>query len=119
LNHRLIAFSFFPNDATWAVLYNADNKKQSVVFQLALSMSDYADISTALASGIGIGDLPPIVAPDLIRSGKLVEVMPDWRLRPEKLSLVHTGDRHMARPVRLFKDFVVQLAPKLFPDLPD
>ena len=93
LNHRLIAFSFFPTDATW-LLYNADNKKESVVFQPTLSMNDYSGISTALVSGIGIGDLPPIVAPDLIRCGKLVEVMTGWRLRPDKLSLVHTGDRH-------------------------
>jgi len=41
-------------------------------------MNDYSGISTALVSGIGIGDLPPIVAPDLIRCGKLVEVMTGW-----------------------------------------
>jgi DNA-binding transcriptional LysR family regulator len=117
LNHRLIAFSFFPTDATWT-FYRSDHKKESVVFQPTLSMNDYAGVATALASGNGIGDLPPIVAPDLLRNGELVEVMTDWRLKPEKLSLVHTSNRHMARPVRLFKDFVAQLAPTLFPELP-
>ncbi len=118
LEHRLIAFSYFPTDSTW-VFYNSDNDKDRVVFQSVLSMNDYTGIATALASGVGIGDLPPIVAPELLRSGELVEVMTDWRLKPKKFSLVHTGARHMARPVRLFKDFAARMALQLFPDLPN
>jgi hypothetical protein len=34
------------------------------------------------------------------------------------LSVVHLGNRHISRPVRLFKEFAVQVAPTLFPVLP-
>jgi hypothetical protein len=30
---------------------------------------------------VGIGDLPPVVQPELIRHGRLVEVIPEWRFR--------------------------------------
>jgi hypothetical protein len=31
---------------------------------------------------------------------------------------VHLGNRHIPRPVRVFKEFAAQMAPKLFPRLP-
>ena len=39
-------------------------------------MNDYAGLATALLAGAGIGDLPPVVEPHLLREGRLVEVMP-------------------------------------------
>lgn len=116
LDHRLLAFSFLANEHCWTFSNGAE--KQIVRFQPALAMNDYAGLAESLASGGGIGDLPPIVRPDLINSGKLVEVMPAWRLQIEPLSIVHLGNRHIPRPLRLFKEFADQMAPALFPDLP-
>jgi len=41
-------------------------------------MNDYAGLATALLAGVGIGELPPIVQPELLGKGLLVEVMPTW-----------------------------------------
>ena len=81
-------------------------------------MNDYTGLANALVSGSGIGDLPPIVSPWLIKEGKLVEVMPKWRFPAVDVSVVHLGTRHMPRPVRLFKEFAIQMAPVLFDHLP-
>jgi DNA-binding transcriptional LysR family regulator len=72
----------------------------------------------ALLSGAGIGDLPPLVSPELIRAGRLVEVMPKWHFRTFNLSLVHLGNRYLLRPVHLFRDFAAEMAPKLVRALP-
>jgi hypothetical protein len=53
-----------------------------------------------------------------IRNGRLVEVMPKWHFRTLDLSLVHLGNRHMPKAVRVSKDFAVQMAPTLFHNLP-
>ncbi len=82
-------------------------------------MNDYTGLAAALLSGAGICDLPPLVQPDLLREGRLVEVMPKWRFRTLDLSVVHLGTRFVPRPVRVFKEFVAQMAPTLFPVLPD
>jgi DNA-binding transcriptional LysR family regulator len=81
-------------------------------------MNDYNGLSAALVAGVGIGDLPPVVQPQLMRDERLVEVMPEWHFRPFDLSVVHLSNRHISRPVRLFKEFAVQMAPALFPALP-
>jgi len=57
------------------------------------------------------------VQPELLRSGRLVEIMPRWRFRTFNLSLVHLGNRYTPRPVRAFKEFAAEMAPKLFPRL--
>jgi hypothetical protein len=59
------------------------------------------------------------VRSDLLRDGKLVEVMAAWRFPVQDLSIVHLGNRQVPRPVRLFKDLAVRMAPQLFPTLRD
>ena len=81
-------------------------------------MNDYTGLAAVLLAGVGIGDLPPLVQPALLRDGRLVEVMPEWHLPTFDLSVVHLSNLYISRPVRLFKEFAVQMAPALFPALP-
>jgi DNA-binding transcriptional LysR family regulator len=118
LRHRLIAFSFWKPENTWRFLHAGSGEAEALTFQPHLSVNEYSGLATALVAGVGIGDLPPIVQPDLLRSGKLVEVMPRWHFRVFHLSMVHLGNRYIPRPVRLFKDFAATMAPTLFPKLP-
>jgi DNA-binding transcriptional LysR family regulator len=86
--------------------------------QKAASHSKKRNKKLAVLASAGIGDLPPVVQPDLMRDGRLVEVMPKWRFRSQDVSLVHLGNRHMPRPVRLFKEFAARMVHTLFQDLP-
>jgi DNA-binding transcriptional LysR family regulator len=61
--------------------------------------------------------VPPIVQPELVRERRLVEVMPNWHFPTFDLSLVHLSSRLAPRPVRVFLEFAVQMAPNIFPDL--
>jgi DNA-binding transcriptional LysR family regulator len=115
LDHRLLAFSFWRPENNWTFTHANGRDKETLTFQPYLSINEYAGLSTALLAGTGIGDLPPIVQPELLRSGRLVEVMPRWRFRTFHLSVVH---RYTPRPVRVFKEFAAQMAPTLFPRLP-
>ena len=118
LQHRLLAFSFWKPKCQWVFVHGNGRDKDTLSFQPYLSMNDYAGLAAALLAGVGIGDLPPVVQPDLVHDGKLVEIMPKWKFRNFDLSLVHAGNRHVPRVVRVFKDFAAQMAPRLFPRLP-
>ncbi len=118
LKHPLLAFSYRKPESTWTFAHRNGKDKETLTFRPFLAMNDFAGLTPALLSGAGIGDLPPVVSPQLMRTGLLVEVMPDWHMRTFDLSLVHLGNRHIAKPVRVFKEFAVQMAPTLFPDLP-
>jgi DNA-binding transcriptional LysR family regulator len=118
LRHRLIAFSYWRPESSWTFVHVNGRDRETLTFQPALSMNDFAGLTPALLAGGGIGDLPPVVQPELVRDGRLVEVMPQWRFRTLDLSLVHLGNRLMPRAVRVFKEFAAQMAPTLFQNLP-
>jgi DNA-binding transcriptional LysR family regulator len=120
LGHPLLAFSYWnsENKNTWSFVHTNGKDEDKVIFQPTLSTNDFAGLTPALLAGAGIGDLPPIVQPNLMRDGLLVEVLPKWRFRTFDLSLVHVGNRNISRPVRVFNEFAVQMAPTLFPTLP-
>ena len=118
LDHRLLAFSFWTPENNWNFAQANGKKKETLTFRPFLSMNDYAGLATALLAGTGIGDLPPLVQPELLRDGRLVEVMPNWHFSIFHLWVVHLGNRYITRPVRVFKEFAAQMAPTLFPTLP-
>jgi DNA-binding transcriptional LysR family regulator len=118
LDHRLLTFSHWKPENSWTFVHKDGVDKETLTFQPHFSMNDYTGLAPALAAGAGIGELPPVVQPGLIREGRLVEVIPDWRFRTYDLSLVQIGNRHITKPCRLFKDLAVHMAPSLFPDLP-
>jgi DNA-binding transcriptional LysR family regulator len=118
LGHRLLLFSHWRPENSWSFVHANGKDKETITFEPYLSMNDYVGLAHALLSGMGIGELPPVVQPELVRDGRLVEVMPKWRFSSYNLSVVHLGNRYIPRPVRVFKEFVAKMAPKLFPTLP-
>jgi DNA-binding transcriptional LysR family regulator len=117
LKHRLLAFWWRPT-YSWEFTQANGTMKETLSFEPYIGMNDYAGLAAAMLEGAGIGELPPIVQPELMRKGLLVEVMPAWHLPLYDLSLVHLGNRYIPRHVRVFKEFAAQMTPKLFPKLP-
>ena len=118
LAHSIITFSYWKPETTFTFEHVSTKVRETVAVAPHLSMNDFAGLTPALLAGEGIGELPPVVQPDLVRQGRLVEVMPNWRFPTCDLLLVHLGNRLAPRPLRLFKEFAVQMAPEIFPDLP-
>jgi DNA-binding transcriptional LysR family regulator len=118
LDHRLLAFSFWKPKCRWRFVHANKKQRETLTFQPYFSMNDYAGLTAALLAGVGIGDLPPVVQPDLLGDGRLMEIMPRWKFQNFDLSLVHTGNRHVPQVVRIFKEFTAKMAPKIFPQLP-
>ncbi|HTX14133.1 MAG TPA: LysR family transcriptional regulator [Candidatus Baltobacteraceae bacterium] len=118
LGHRLIAFSRWQPENRWHLVHANGKEATKLRFEPYLSINDYAGIVPALLAGVGIGELPPLVRPELVRQGRLVEVMQNWRLRTFDLWLLHIGNRHLPRAVYLFKEFAARNTPKMFPKLP-
>ena len=116
--HRLLAFSFWKPSYNWPFTHANGQDREVLEFEPYVAMNDYAGLAVALLEGRGIGELPPIVQPDLVRGGHLVEVMPDWHLPVFELTVAHLRDRHLPRAVRVFKEFATQMVPTLFPNLP-
>jgi DNA-binding transcriptional LysR family regulator len=119
LDHRLLAFAYLNAENSWTFYHVNGRDQETLSFSPYLSMNDFTGLASALLAGGGIGDLPPVVQPQLVRDSRLVEVMPNWRFRSYDLLMVHLGNRHVTRALRVFKDFATQMIPTLFPDLPN
>lgn len=118
LEHRLLAFSFWKPEYSWGFTHATGRHSESLAFQPYLAMNDYAGLAVALLAGAGIGEMPPIVQPELMREGLLVEVMPQWHLPVFHLTIAHIRNGILRRSVRIFREFACQMVPRLFPMLP-
>ena len=67
LEHRLLAFSRWKSESSWGFAHANGNDKETLTFHPYLSMNDYAGLAPALLASGGIGDLPPVVQPELVR----------------------------------------------------
>jgi len=118
LGHRLLAFSFWKPEYSWSFVHADGEGQEAVTFEPCIATNDYAALTVALLAAVGIGELPPIVRPELIANGHLVEVMPLWHLPRFDLTIAHLRNGHMQGQVRAFKEFATQMVPRLFPALP-
>ncbi len=104
--HRMITFGGW-FDAVALKLVNKGHV-HTVRVDGVLSLNDYAGIQNATEAGQGIAEIPSIICGEALRDGRLVEVMPGWRLSPTTLSAVYPSNRNLSRIVRLFKDFCIE-----------
>jgi DNA-binding transcriptional LysR family regulator len=114
----MITFSYGKSAYSFTLVNINSKDTETITFVPYLSMNDFSGLTPALVAGEGIGDLPPIVQPELMREGRLVEIMPNWHLPPNDVFLVRLGSRLVPRPVRVFEEFAAQMVPTLFPNLP-
>ena len=119
LGHPLLAFAFPGVESAWTLIEVGSSRKELLRFRPHLAMSDYAGLTSIMLAGGGIGDLPPVVQPDLMREGRLVEILPQWRLPVFDLCLVHPANRRPSKTLQSFMDFAGDMVPKLFPELPN
>jgi DNA-binding transcriptional LysR family regulator len=118
VEQRLLSFAYGSANDRWLLRHENGRDTATVPLRPTLAMNDYMGIASALVAGAGVGELPPIVHPELVRDGRLVEVLPAWHLDTLDLSLVRIDNAYLPRAVRVFEEFAAERAPKVFPILP-
>lgn len=112
--HRLLAFGATVAEHHWTFIHAG--RRERISFEPSVAMNDYAGLGELLAGGAGIGDLPPIIRPELMQQGRLVPIMQQWRFEPVTISMVRSGQRYVPRPLRLFMDFLAARAASMLPN---
>lgn len=106
IHHRIITFADWYTKKTWKLTNRG--KTQTVSVNGSLSINDYAGIIYAVEHNQGIAEIPDIICHSHIKSGRLIEILPNWHLQNTKLSIVYPSNRNVSRMVRLFIDFCIQ-----------
>lgn len=87
--------------------FHKGRKILSVKTKSRLLLSDAATMLTECLAGTGIAQIFAVVGKDLIKSGKLVELFPDWAEERFPLNAYYPSRHHPAAKVRAFVDFIV------------
>ncbi len=66
----------------------------------------YSLVREALVTGLGIGELPALMAGPLCEDGLLVPVMPQWIMKKGSLDAVIPAHRQLTRAARVFMSFI-------------
>ncbi len=107
-DHKLICGTNWHNDTQW--VFSKGKNKFTLEVNEALSLNHYAAIQLAAEKGMGIAELPMVNCAEAIEQGRLVPVMPAWRIsvygaETLKLSIIYTSNRYNSKLITSFKNF--------------
>jgi len=91
------------------VLVGAGGERVEVLHEPRLSASAFPILREAAVAGLGVSLLPEYAARELIESGRLVRVLPDWAFPQGTLHLVFTSRRGLLPGVRTVIDFAAEV----------
>jgi DNA-binding transcriptional LysR family regulator len=114
-DHPTIAFARWDRPVVWRLM--RDDKLIELPMAPTLSMNDYQGIEQAALDGLGIAEIPSIIASESLKSGRLVPILTDWSFRTTKLSFVYSGNRAIPQLVNLFKAYCVLQIKQIGKDL--
>jgi DNA-binding transcriptional LysR family regulator len=95
----------FRDDGVWVLQRGGETMRVPV--QGTLAINHFIGMRRAVTLGLGIARLPHYLVVDALRSGELVELLPDWQLPTMPVSLVYPSRQHLPQRSRVFRDFVI------------
>jgi DNA-binding transcriptional LysR family regulator len=92
---------------TWEFI-DPDGEKKLLEHQPRFTTRSMPALMEAVRAGVGVGLILEQVCAQDVRSGKLVQLLPDWQTTEGRVYLVFTTARGMPPAVRALIDFLVE-----------
>jgi DNA-binding transcriptional LysR family regulator len=106
--HSLVMFSGGSHRRGWQLLQDGSaGEPERVEGACRLRINNSFAVRDALLQGLGIGQLPLLVAAEPLQAGHLVPVMPRWRPVPAPVHAVYPSNRYLSPKVRAFIDLAL------------
>jgi DNA-binding transcriptional LysR family regulator len=105
-SHNYLRYPHVPSPDGW---YFVDNRGNPVVARISGSLISTSSETTLAAAVAGIGLIlaSPFTVADLIASGALVPLLPDYRTQEVEINALYPHRRHLSCKVRAFIDMLV------------
>lgn len=102
--HAWITLSLLPTPLTWK-FSDAQGRSQTVHMKSRLQVDAPSTLLALMQQGAGISSLEEMSAMAAVKTGKLVQLMPQWSLPKGGIYAVLPPGRHVPAKVRAFIDF--------------
>ncbi|MFN3629193.1 MAG: LysR substrate-binding domain-containing protein [Casimicrobiaceae bacterium] len=103
--HETLTFSGGSHQATWAL--SRGQQVERVTVQPRLKANNVFAVRDAAVAGLGIAQLPVLVADAAVRAKRLRRVLTDWSLPTIPVHAVFASARYLTPKVRAFIDLAV------------
>ncbi|SDI04821.1 LysR family transcriptional regulator [Pseudomonas panipatensis] len=104
--HSCLQFSLFREGDAWHL--TRDGETCEVVVRGRIRASYGGALVEAARAGLGITLTATFIAGPALRSGELVQVLPEWRPSPMHIWMLYPSGRFLAPKVRAFSDFFAE-----------
>jgi DNA-binding transcriptional LysR family regulator len=104
--HRCIGYSYATSGDEWQ-FFDADNKQHAVRVNCHMHTNNGDTARVAAVAGHGVIWQPTFLIGDDLRHGRLVALLPDYRLHETDVLAMYPSHRHLSSRVRVMIDFLV------------
>lgn len=88
-------------------LEGPDGERRVMVDRGRYQSNNSLPLRDALIAGLGIALMPTLYVDDLLKAGKLVRLLKEYRFAPSSLYAVYPHNRHLSAKVKTMIDFLV------------
>lgn len=110
MQHQLLVFSGGSHRNLWRFMQGANEKKVELTPRLRIN--NIFAIRDAALHSLGIAQLPLLIGQRALKSGQLIQVLPEWNLPVVPVNALFPSNRYLTPKVRLFIDEAIELFQK-------
>ena len=104
--HLCLGYTYGATSDEWQFT-GPDGTSESVRVRWAMRANNGDTARAAALAGAGVIWQPSFVIGEDVRAGRLVEVMPGYRMPPIDILAIYASRRHLSAKVRVMVDFLV------------
>ena len=103
--HHILSFAGGSHHATWSL--TCGNQHERMALQARMKANNVFAVRDAAMAGLGIAQMPLIVAQQAVETGQLSQVLKDWSLPTVPVHAVFASARYLTPKVRGFIDLAL------------
>jgi DNA-binding transcriptional LysR family regulator len=101
--HNVITYQY--QNSPWEWEFTKKNKTSRVQVHGSIQMNNSLAIHQAVLTGAGISRMPTFVVGEDIKQGRLIQLLPEYKLLERSIYIMFADRQHMAPKIRAFIDF--------------
>ncbi|HMT92813.1 LysR family transcriptional regulator [uncultured Thiothrix sp.] len=110
--HSLIVFSGEQRYPSHWDLSNGQEQFKLVHQQTSLKINNSFAVGEAAVAGLGIAQLPLLIAKPYVQTQRLIRVLPAWAAAAVEIHAIYPSNRYLNPKVRAFIDYALKHLPK-------
>jgi DNA-binding transcriptional LysR family regulator len=104
-DHALIAFAHDSRPMQWTL--SRGKQVERIAVNARLKVNNSFAVREAAEAGLGIAQLPQLIAADAVQAGRLVRVLPAWSPPPMPVHAVYSSAKFLSPKVRTFIELAI------------